>query len=283
MGSVMRFSGAVLLIGGFLLCVSIVWAAIGFLMMGFGLICLLIAERRNKRLAISSGISGPRQALSPNPEPSLALVPADQSSDRRSNATGPSSYDEVRWNSLVESDPDLLRLVAILTRYGQKYVDELATAYLALNDKEYLPMILKKIVTSARRDAGQDVTSELKVYSNPNASRRRPQVNRVRALQAVYDVVVDDPAVVHLLPQRDTKQSRLPAQAQPKLSGGRPDSGTGSGRKLAREDAEAEIAAVAPDATEAASLVGLDDADNNDLAELLNSFVLQGPSDKTRP
>lgn len=152
-----------------------------------------------------------------------------------------------------------------------------------LNDKDYLPMILKKIVASARRDAGQDVTNELVVHSNPNAPHRRVQVNRVRALQAVYDVVADDLAVVHLLPQRDTKQSRLPAQAQPKLSGGRPDSGTGSGRKLAREDAEAEIAAVAPDATEAASLVGLDDADNNDLAELLNSFVLQGPSDKTRP
>ena len=41
----MRLFGFVLLIVGFLLCVSIAWAALGFLMMGFGLICLLIAER----------------------------------------------------------------------------------------------------------------------------------------------------------------------------------------------------------------------------------------------
>ena len=45
----MRLFGFVLLIAGFLLCVSIVWAALGFLMMGFGLICLLIAERNRKR------------------------------------------------------------------------------------------------------------------------------------------------------------------------------------------------------------------------------------------
>ena len=45
----MRLLGFVLLIAGFLLCVSIVWAALGFLMMGFGLICLLIAERNRKR------------------------------------------------------------------------------------------------------------------------------------------------------------------------------------------------------------------------------------------
>ena len=45
----MRFVGWLLLIVGTLLCVSIVWATIGFLMMGLGLMCLLIAEKRTKR------------------------------------------------------------------------------------------------------------------------------------------------------------------------------------------------------------------------------------------
>jgi hypothetical protein len=45
----MRLVGAGLLVGGFLLCVSIAWAALGFLMMGGGLICLLVAEERSKR------------------------------------------------------------------------------------------------------------------------------------------------------------------------------------------------------------------------------------------
>jgi hypothetical protein len=154
---------------------------------------------------------------------------------------------------------------------------------IVLNDKDYLPMILKKIVASARRDAGQDVTNELVVHSNPNAPHRRVQVNRVRALQAVYDVVADDLAVVRILPQRDTKQRRLPAQTQPELSGSRLDSGTRRGRKLELEDAEAKIAAVAPEATAAARAVGLDDADDNHLADLLNRLVLKVPSDKTKP
>ena len=45
----MRLIGYALLVGGALLCISIVWAAIGFFMMGLGLICLLIAQERNKR------------------------------------------------------------------------------------------------------------------------------------------------------------------------------------------------------------------------------------------
>lgn len=53
----MRVLGAVLLVGGVLLCVSIVWAALGFVMMGVALICLLVAEERSKRarLAIELG------------------------------------------------------------------------------------------------------------------------------------------------------------------------------------------------------------------------------------
>jgi hypothetical protein len=274
----MRYLGAVLLVGGFLLCVSIVWAAIGFLMMGFGLICLLVAERKNKR---SSEGNRPRQALSPNPEPRAGLVSVTHSSDQRSSVTVSSSYDEVRWNSLVQSDPDLSRLVAVLTPYGQKYVDELATACMALKNKRYLPMILKEIVASARRDAGQDVTNELEVYSTPNASRKTQYVNRTSALQSVYDAVVDDPAVVHLFPKHVTKQSRSPADAQPELPGNRPDGETGNRQKPEREDVQAKI--LASEATETTRPISLEDADQNSLADLLNSFILNAPSDKTRP
>jgi hypothetical protein len=272
----MRFLGAVLLVGGFLLCVSIVWAAIGFLMMGFGLICLLVAERKNKR---SSDGNRSRQALSPNPEPRAGLVPVTYSSDRLSNVTVFSSYDKVRWKSLVQSDPDLSRLVAVLTPYGLKYVDELATACMALKDKRYLPIILKEIVASARRDAGQDVTNELKVYSNPNASRKR-RVNRASALQSVYDAVVDDAAVVHNFPKHVAEQSGSPMEAQPELPGSRPDGGTGTRQKPEREDVQAEI--LGSESAETTRPVSLEDADHNSLADLLNSFILNAPSDKAR-
>ena len=273
----MRFLGAVLLIGGFLLCVSIAWAAIGFFMMGFGLICLLIAERKNKR---SSVANFPPQARSPNLEPRAGRVRANHNSDRGGNVGESSSYDEVRWNSLVQSDSDLLRLVAVLTPYGQKYVAELATAYLALSDKRYLPMILKEVVASARRDAGEDVTGELKVISNPNASGSRTHVKRASALQAVYDVVVDDPAVVHLLPQRDTKQDRLSAEPQPELAGNRPGGGTDARQERDREDVQAE--SLAPEPSHASLFNSLEESDTNSLADLLNSFILNA-RDKTSP
>src|SRR5665213_4127150 len=71
----MRLFGFVLLIAGFLLCVSIVWAALGFLMMGFCLICLLIAERNRKR-APKSDVSGiaaePPIAAAPKPAKAVA-------------------------------------------------------------------------------------------------------------------------------------------------------------------------------------------------------------------
>jgi hypothetical protein len=53
----MRVLGAVLLVSGFLLCLSIAWAAPGFVMMGVALICLLVAEDRNKRLQLATPAS----------------------------------------------------------------------------------------------------------------------------------------------------------------------------------------------------------------------------------
>lgn len=49
----MRITGAVLVVLGSLLTLTIVWAAVGFLMMGFGLICGLVAERRERRHVLS--------------------------------------------------------------------------------------------------------------------------------------------------------------------------------------------------------------------------------------
>jgi len=63
------------------------------------------------------------------------------------------TYDHAKWNALVKYDPDIARLVKVLTPYGEKYINELAAAYLALNDKAYLPMIIQKILETAKQDA----------------------------------------------------------------------------------------------------------------------------------
>ena len=61
----MRIAGWVLLVGGFLLCVSIAWAALGFLLMGVGLISLQTAERNRNREELSSASRAEIPAVAP--------------------------------------------------------------------------------------------------------------------------------------------------------------------------------------------------------------------------
>lgn len=268
--------GSVLLIGGFLLCVSIVWAALGFFMMGLGLICLLIAEERNKRFqkltASRFDERHPRAEPRLSPEPAAPL----SSKDEPPNSIGYSFDHEEKWKSLVENDPDLGRLVAVLVPYGQKYVDELARAYLVLNDKDYLPMIIKKIIASARKDAGKDVTSELMVLSNPNAGavgtrNRRSREYRARDLRINYEVVADSSVLTNTTPRLD------PDTKSPSMQSTRnnlPGGGCAADRRepeleKADENKIADVTAPEP-AKEVTRSVYLDAAEN--LADLLSSL-----------
>ncbi len=75
--------------------------------------------------------------------------------------------------------------------YGQKYVDEFAAAYLALNDKDYLPAILRKIVASASRDSGQNIAGDFhEENTNPDpvatAFNKTRRIDRVREMRAGY-------------------------------------------------------------------------------------------------
>jgi hypothetical protein len=147
------------------LCVSIFWAAIGFLFMGLGLICLQIAEQRNRRLAKSAALR--TEEIKSRQEPPLLQEPSTDSlrSDQREHFGGESTIDRrlidrERWRVLLGTDSDLARLAEVLAPFGQKYVDELAAAYLVSNDKKYLPMIVQNIIASARKDSGRDAPSE---------------------------------------------------------------------------------------------------------------------------
>ena len=63
------------------------------------------------------------------------------------------AYDRKKWEALVEYDEDIKRVSLALQPYGSKYIDQFAAAYLALNDKEYLPVIIKRILATAKQDA----------------------------------------------------------------------------------------------------------------------------------
>lgn len=349
----MRIAGTVLLIGGVLLCVSIVWAALGFLMMGFGLICLLIAERRKARSAASTILYSeetyPRQqpallpeearappeesiafrshseeraprrepALFPErriaqsaglaasaseefasrqeapllPESKSALAVPEEQTDRRQSAINPCSYDAEKWGSLIRNDADLSRAVAALEPFGRKYVDELASAYLVLNDKEYLPIILRKIAATLRKDSGRDVAGASAIDGDPNADLISFALSKTRSLaveqllhpRAVHDAVTEKPVPVSKVLQikPDTKLKRTAAQSALRAFPGQP----GDGTSVTARDAEAEesdsrwavrVAAIAPATKAAAGAMAPDDTE--DLADLLNRIDLDTPS-----
>jgi hypothetical protein len=193
----MRILGWLLLVGGLLLCVSIIWAAPGFFCMGLGLIFLQIAERKRRRAestASPSDQSEPQAEQAQIPEPVWALSPPETDEDAgagRENVTGQHPYDRQKWCALLSSDADISRLAEALQPYGQKYVDEFAAAYLALNDKDYLPMILRNIIASARRDSRQNVAGDFHDgNTNPDAVamafNKTRRIDRLREKRAGY-------------------------------------------------------------------------------------------------
>ena len=233
-GRSMRIVGWVLLVSGFLLCVSILSAALGFLLMGFGLIFLQIAEQKNK-LRFTSGASrfgqSERRREPPSPR---ALAPLEEEVvvvvDRES-AVDPNSYDKERWRLLLRNDADISRLVTALAPYGQKYVDQLAAAYLASNDKDDLPMILTEIVASARRDSGVAGDPSSKKSTGLAFDRTR-RFDRVRDVRSDY---VDTRTSVENLPNVDAS-----AEKEPLTEPSRPEFSDDVGASLASKAAADE-------------------------------------------
>ena len=149
----MRIAGWVLFVGGFLLCASVAWATLGFLLMGVGLISLQVAERNRNRARLALASHAESHAAPPEIRAApaeMAQVPAATATLRPSRADA--SYDEEAWRRLVENDSDLLRVTSVLQAYGQPYVDELARACLTAGDSSHLPEIVDAIVRKAKRN-----------------------------------------------------------------------------------------------------------------------------------
>ncbi|MCS3453379.1 MULTISPECIES: hypothetical protein [Bradyrhizobium] len=156
----MRLTGWVLLLIGGLLCATISWAALGFLLMGVGLIALQVAERgrRPADAAVPAGVSGftPPHLSDGLQPPTLDPVAGQDTGQRQPrrvawpDKNNDAPYDREAWRRLVESDPDLAQIANVLADYGPQYVDELAASYLAAPDKGRLAAIVDGIVARAR-------------------------------------------------------------------------------------------------------------------------------------
>jgi hypothetical protein len=106
---------------------------------------------------------------------SAADVGVVQTSDETSNLSnnaGP-SFDRAKWNALLKYDNDIALMTEKLQPLGQKWVDEFASSYLALNDKQYLPSIEQKIVAAVR--AEEEHKEQQRTYEEKQKEQRRIQ------------------------------------------------------------------------------------------------------------
>ena len=62
------------------------------------------------------------------------------------------SYDKAKWDASVKYDPKIAVISEKLERLGPKWVNEFRSSYLALNDKQHLPNIVRRIIDDARKE-----------------------------------------------------------------------------------------------------------------------------------
>jgi hypothetical protein len=110
--------------------------------------------------SIGKNLPAPTAAFSDETrEVKIVLVPSERRKDQLQSAVSPFRDAMEKWRAVVDGDVDISQAVAALAPFGKKYVDELARAYLVLDDKDYLPLILKKIAATVKKDTGRDFVS----------------------------------------------------------------------------------------------------------------------------
>lgn len=84
--------------------------------------------------------------------PKGGLEATAQSYENREKTT---DYDEKKWAALLKYDDEIAAAAGRVRRLGDQWEDELARAYLILNDKSYLGRIEEKIFAEARGRAAR--------------------------------------------------------------------------------------------------------------------------------
>jgi len=163
----MRIFGVVLILFGLVLCITIIGAPFGIFLIIVGVVLIVLGSRRKTVItnvvqvsnvvpnhpdqrAPAAEISFPAtkyrdveprlQPASVQPKGYIAPPPKDDDFDRN------------KWDALLKYDPDIAQVATKLSTLGQHRVDEFAKAYLAINDKAYLAVIVKKIIDDARKE-----------------------------------------------------------------------------------------------------------------------------------
>jgi hypothetical protein len=159
----MRIFGVILIIVGLLVCLTIIGIPFGLFLIFVGVLLVIFGSRRrtvitnvvqvsttpsHQSLTMESDSNGHHVISPPRQPPIIDIAPRRQPA--RIPSSGTDDYDHAKWDALVTYDDDIAQVEKRLKVLGQQWVDKFAKAYLAINDKSYIPIILNKIVAEVR-------------------------------------------------------------------------------------------------------------------------------------
>jgi len=99
-------------------------------------------------------------------------------------------YDEKKWNALVQYDPEINKIHYSLKPHGQDYVDQLAEAYMAINDKSYLEKIHKAILEKIKQDTENGQEKLRKKLNDPDFITNYIQTHRLMLLKSKIGPII---------------------------------------------------------------------------------------------
>jgi hypothetical protein len=169
-----------------------------------------------------------------------------------------------------------------LQPFGKKYVDQLAMAYLAFEEKSYLPTIVKLVANAIKKDSGSDSASAAATDGDPNTDLISFAMNKART--SVAEQVFASPALNDGFTEKSSVISKAPPQTEPdarvklasvqselKTSRSPPEAGAASTKRQPDANAVDEGPAVSVYAPARKATVSIEDA--RDLTDLLNRIA----------
>ena len=100
----------------------------------------------------------------------------------------PKPFDVEKWNALLKYDQDIANEAEKLRPLGDKWVDEFARAYLVLNDKQYLPGIVRKIISDAKIEDDERQRWQQQEYQKQEEQKREKQERDQRTSTSGFSV-----------------------------------------------------------------------------------------------
>jgi Ankyrin repeats (3 copies)/Inhibitor of vertebrate lysozyme (Ivy) len=95
--------------------------------------------------------------------PLAKTIPTPAAPGQSESSHKVANFDRAKWNALLQYDKNIAMAADQIRPLGQAWLDEFAAAFLALNDKQYIPEILERIRTRAQAENARHAAERAKL------------------------------------------------------------------------------------------------------------------------